>query len=100
MSLPESIELGAGAERIEDVSAVELIERVAALDDPSVVLVAVDPAALGDGGEVDVDMFNAVVSTLVVLGVHHIETEHSQVAKRIFDTYRAITTGNIEVLES
>lgn len=73
----------------------ELVKAVQQYSEVSQLIVAIDEAVSGDR-----DALVAVVSVLTSLGVEHIETTEPRAVRRIFDTHRAISAGDIEVLEA
>jgi len=89
-------------ERLEAGSPEELVDAVVA-GDPSEVIVAIDSAVTlpkgVDGEQPDTDIFVSLASVLVTKGVRAFETAHPQVVRRVFDMHRALSTGDVEVLQ-
>jgi len=87
---------GFGLQRVEHLSAEEVLEAVELAENPAELLIVLDQA-IPDG---DPDELVALASVLVVQGVQSFETHSPKAVRRVLDTYAAITSGQIEVLES
>lgn len=87
---------GVPLRRVEHRSAEAVLEAVNLAENPAELLVALDPA-IPDG---DPDELVALASVLVVKGVQSFETHSPKAVRRVFAMYAAITSGQIEVLES
>ena len=87
---------GFGLRRVEHFSAEKVFESVDLAENPGELLVVLD-TAVTDG---DPDELVALASVLVVEGVRSFETYSPKTVRRVLDTYTAITSGQIEVLES
>ena len=78
-----------------DASTADIASHnLSAADDVSVVCAVLDDA------NADHEQLVALVSVLVVDGVRCFHTSRPQAITRIFDTYAAISAGEIEVLQS
>jgi hypothetical protein len=87
---------GFGLRRVEHSSAEGLLEAVDLAESPGELLVVLDSAVPAG----DRDELVALASVLVVEGVQSFETHSPKAVRRVLDMYAAITSGQIEVLES
>jgi hypothetical protein len=87
---------GFGLSRVEHTSADEVLKAVELAERPGELLVVLDSAVPAG----DRDELVALASVLVVEGVRSFETHSPKAVRRVLDMYTAITSGQIEVLES